>query len=122
MAPRTTAQTIDDYIDSAPPHTQGALRQLRALINEEAPEATERISYAVPTFALRGPLVHFAGYDGHIGFYPGPSGVAAFRDELKPYKTSKGSIRLPLGEPLPTDLLRRIVAFRVQENTTGRSD
>ncbi|HSL95691.1 MAG TPA: DUF1801 domain-containing protein [Thermoleophilia bacterium] len=117
MAPRTTTQTIDDYIDSAPPHTQGALRQLRALIKEEAPEATERISYAVPTFALHGPLVHFAGYEGHIGFYPGPSGVAAFEDELKRYKTSKGSIRLPLDEPLPTDLLRRIVAFRVGENT-----
>lgn len=117
MAPRTTTQTIDDYIDGAPPHTQGALRQLRALIKEEAPEATERISYAVPTFALQGPLVHFAGYEGHVGFYPGPSGVAAFKDELKGYKTSKGSIRLPLGEPLPTDLLRRIVAFRVGENT-----
>jgi len=60
--------------------------------------------------------VHFAGYERHIGFYPGPSGVAAFKDELKPYKTSKGSIQLPLGEPLPTDLLRRIVAFRVDEN------
>ena len=117
MASRSTARTIDDYIDSAPPATQRALRELRKLIKGEAPEATERISYAVPTFALRGPLVHFAGYDGHIGFYPGPSGVAAFKEELKPYKTGKGSIQLPLGEPLPTDLLRRIVAFRVRENT-----
>ena len=122
MAPRSTTATIDDYIDDAPPATQGALRRLRTLIKEEAPEATERISYAVPTFALHGPLVHFAGYDGHIGFYPGPSGVAAFKDELKPYKTGKGSIQLPLDEPLPTDLLRRIVAFRVQENTAGRSE
>ena len=113
-APSTTTSTAPRRRRRAPSGS------CAALIKEEAPEATERISYAVPTFALRGPLVHFAGYDGHIGFYPGPSGVAAFKDELKPYKTGRGSIQLPLGEPLPTDLLRRIVAFRVEENTGGR--
>jgi uncharacterized protein YdhG (YjbR/CyaY superfamily) len=75
------------------------------------------MSYAIPTFYLNGNLVHFAGYQSHIGFYPGTSGIEAFREELKPYKSAKGSVQFPLDQPLPTDLIRRIVEFRVQESS-----
>jgi uncharacterized protein YdhG (YjbR/CyaY superfamily) len=94
------------------------LEEMRALIRAEAPEATETISYAIPTFDLGGRhLVHFAGYDKHIGFYPGARGVAAFKEELTGFKSAKGSVQFPLGKPLPADLIRRIVAFRVEEDT-----
>jgi uncharacterized protein YdhG (YjbR/CyaY superfamily) len=117
MANRPTAGTIDEYIAAFPPATRQVLEELRALIMAAAPEATEVISYAMPTFDLNGHhLVHFAGYAKHIGFYPVPSGVEAFKDELKPYKTGKGSVQFPLGRPLPADLIRRIVALRVDEN------
>ena len=118
MASRTTASSIDEYIAGFPPETQQALEELRALIRECAPEATETISYAIPTFDLNGHhLVHFAGYAKHIGFYPVPSAMEAFREELAPYRSGKGSAQFPLGLPLPADLIRRIVAFRVAENT-----
>ena len=93
------------------------LEELRVLIKASAPGATETISYAIPTFDLNGHLVHFAGYEKHVGFYPTGSGIEAFKEELKPYKGGKGSVRFPLGQPLPTDLIRRIVEFRVKENT-----
>jgi uncharacterized protein YdhG (YjbR/CyaY superfamily) len=118
MANRPTAGSIDEYIAGFPAETQEALEQLRALIAAAAPDATETISYAIPTFDLAGRhLVHFAGYAKHIGFYPVPSGIEAFKEELAPYRSGKGSAQFPLGEPLPTDLIRRIVAFRVEENT-----
>lgn len=118
MASRPTAGSIDEYIAGFPPATQQALEELRALIRECAPEATETISYAIPTFDLNGHhLVHFAGYAKHIGFYPVPSAMEAFTEELAPYRSGKGSAQFPLGLPLPADLIRRIVAFRVAENT-----
>ena len=118
---RSTAPAIDEYITEFPPETQKALRQARALIAAAAPDATETISYAIPTFDLNGHhLVHFAGYERHLGFYPTPSGIAAFQDELKPYKSAKGSVQFPLSEPLPADLIRRIVAFRVAEVSARR--
>lgn len=116
MQNRSTATSIDAYIAGFPPATRRVLEELRALIRASAPDATEKMSYAIPTFDLNGNLVHFAGYAGHIGFYPGPSGIKAFRDELGPYKSAKGSVQFPLGQPLPTDLIRRIVEFRVGEN------
>ena len=117
MATRSTASSIDEYIAAFPPETQKALQEVRALIKGAAPGATEAISYAMPTFDLNGRhLVHFAGYARHIGFYPVPSGVEAFREELTPYESGKGSVQFPLGQPMPTDLIRRIVAFRVAEN------
>jgi uncharacterized protein YdhG (YjbR/CyaY superfamily) len=89
---------------------------MRSLIRGSAPEAEETISYAIPTFDLNGRhLVHFAGYAKHVGLYPTPSGLVAFEEELKPYRSGKGSAQFPLGEPLPTDLIRRIVEFRVEE-------
>jgi uncharacterized protein YdhG (YjbR/CyaY superfamily) len=118
MATKSTPGTIDEYIAGFPAETQKVLAQLRALIKATAPGATESISYAIPTFDLNGRhLVHFAGYERHIGFYPIPSGIEAFKEELKPYKQGRGSVRFPLDRPLPVDLIRRIVEFRVRENT-----
>ena len=117
MADRSTANSIDEYIAGFPPETQKVLEEMRALIQASAPGATETISYAIPTFDLNGRhLVHFAGYKSHIGFYPVPSGLEAFKEDLMPYKQGKGSVQFPLGQPLPTDLIRRIVEFRVAEN------
>ena len=118
MANRSTTSSIDEYIAGFPPETQKVLEEMRALIRASAPGATESISYAIPTFDLNGRhLVHFAGYKTHIGFYPVPSGLEAFKEDLMPYKQGKGSVQFPLGQPLPTDLIRRIVEFRVAENT-----
>jgi uncharacterized protein YdhG (YjbR/CyaY superfamily) len=120
MTGRSTATSIDDYIAEFSSATQTLLQKMRALIQTAAPEANETISYAIPTFDLKGRhLVHFAGYEKHIGFYPTSSGVAAFKDELKSFKCAKGSVRLPLGQPLPTDLIRRIVDFRVDQIEKG---
>jgi uncharacterized protein YdhG (YjbR/CyaY superfamily) len=117
MADRSTANSIDEYIAEFPPETQTVLEEMRALIRASAPGATETISYAIPTFDLNGRhLVHFAGYKTHVGFYPVPSGLEAFKEDLMPYKQGKGSVQFPLGQPLPTDLIRRIVEFRVKEN------
>jgi uncharacterized protein YdhG (YjbR/CyaY superfamily) len=116
MANRSTASSIDEYIAQFPPETQKVLRELRALIRASAPDATETISYAIPTFDLNGRhLVHFAGYAKHIGFYPVPSGIEAFKDDLNVYKGGKGSVQFPLSRPMPMNLIRRIVEFRVEE-------
>jgi uncharacterized protein YdhG (YjbR/CyaY superfamily) len=120
LANRPAAGSIDDYIADFPPETQRVLEELRALIRASAPDAVETISYAIPTFDLNGHLVHFAGYARHVGFYPTGRGVEAFQEELKPYKGGKGSVQFPLGQPLPTDLIRRIVEYRVAENS-GKS-
>lgn len=117
-ANRSTANSIDEYIAEFPSDTQKVLQELRALIKATAPDAIEKISYAIPTFDLNGRhLVHFAGYEKHVGFYPGASGVQAFKEEFKSYKSAKGSVQFPLGQPLPKELIRRIVEFRVEENT-----
>jgi len=118
MAQKSTANAIDEYIAGFPPETQQVLEELRALIKALAPDATETISYAIPTFDLNGKhLIHFAGYERHIGFYPAPSGLEAFKEDLKPYKQGKGSVQFPLGQPLPKDLIRRIVEFRIAQHT-----
>jgi len=116
MANRSEASTIDEYIAEFAPETQAVLTELRHFIRELAPDATETISYAIPTFDLNGKhLVHFAGYKHHIGFYPTPNGMEAFAEDLAPYKAGKGSAQFPLGQPLPKDLIRKIVEFRVAE-------
>lgn len=109
-------KTIDEYIRQAPADVQEILQTLRRVIQEEAPEAKETISYQLPTFMLNGNLVHFAAFKNHIGFYPVPSGITAFQQELAPYKQGKGSVQFPLDQPMPYDLIRRIVRFRVAEN------
>ena len=117
---RSTAQSIDAYIAEFPAEIQIQLRAMRDLIREAAPIAQEKISYAIPTFFLEGNLVHFAAFQKHIGFYPGGCGVEAFRAELGPYKIGRGSVQFPLGQPFPADLIRRIVHYRVAQNTQER--
>jgi len=107
--------SIDEYIASFPADVQERLRQMRAAICEAAPEAQEKISYQMPTFFLQGNLVHFAAFKNHIGFYPAPRGIEAFKDELAAYEGAKGSVQFPLDQPLPLDLVRRIVLFRVAD-------
>ena len=117
MANRPNASSIDEYISEFPTGTRRVLEELRALIAASAPVAIETISYAIPTFDLDGRhLVHFAGYDRHVGFYPTGSGIDAFKAELTPFKSAKGSVQFPLDRPLPADLIRRMVEFRVESN------
>jgi len=109
-------KNIDEYIASFPPGTQKLLEQMRAAIKKAAPEAVEAISYAIPTFKLNGKnLVHFAGFEKHIGFYATPTGHEAFAEHLSGYKQGKGSVQFPINEPLPLELVERIVKFRVEE-------
>ena len=108
--------SIDEYIGTFPEEKQKILEELRATIKTVAPEAEEKISYQMPTFALKGNLVHFAAFKNHIGLYPTPSGTQAFKRELSIYQGAKGSIRFPIDKPLPLELIRKIVKFRVAEN------
>jgi len=107
---------IDVYILGFPDEIQTRLKQIRATIKAAAPEAEETIKYAMPTFILHGNLVHFAAFKNHIGLYPTPSGIVAFKEELSVYKGAKGSIQFPHDKPLPLELIAKIVAFRVKEN------
>ena len=108
--------TTDDYIASFPKETQVLLEQVRVAIKKAAPAAEETISYAMPAYKLHGPLVYFAGYKEHIGFYPTASGIAAFKEELSKYKGAKGSVQFPIDKPMPLSLITKIVKYRVQEN------
>jgi uncharacterized protein YdhG (YjbR/CyaY superfamily) len=108
------ARTIDEYIAAFAPDTQALLRELRALIKQTAPQATETISYGMPTFDLHGRhLIHFAGYAKHVGLYPVPLDHEEFKRELAPYRSGTAAARFVLGEPLPADLIRRIVRYQV---------
>ena len=108
--------SIDEYIATFPADIQAILQELRATIHAAAPEATEKISYQMPTFYLKGNLVHFGAFTNHIGFYPTPRGIEAFQQELSAYKGSKGAVQFPVDEPLPLELISRIVRFRAEEN------
>jgi uncharacterized protein YdhG (YjbR/CyaY superfamily) len=122
MTTRTSVSSIDEYIARFPAHTQEVLQELRELIRASVPNAIETVSYAMPTFDLNGKhLVFFAGYERHVGLYPAPVDHEAFKEDLKPYRKGKGSVQFPLGEPLPGDLIRRIVAFRVEERARATS-
>ncbi len=107
---------IDEYIDGFSENVQEILLEIRALIRKAAPDAQETISYQIPTFTFFGNLVHFAAYKTHIGFYPTPSGIEKFQSELSGYEYAKGSVKFPLDEPMPYDLIKRMVQFRVMEN------
>lgn len=109
-------KTIDEYIAAFPREVQGILKTVRRKIGESAPAAQEAISYGIPTFKLNGNLVHFAAFKNHIGFYPAPSAIVAFKKELSRYKTSKGAIQFPIDKPMPLPLIGRMVKFRVKEN------
>jgi uncharacterized protein YdhG (YjbR/CyaY superfamily) len=113
---QTAPKTIDEYIAGFPPEVQEILEKVRTAIREAAPGAEETISYQVPTFTLKGNLVHFAAWNKHIGFYPTSTGTEKFRNELSVYDGAKGSVRFPLDKPIPFDLIGEIVKFRVEEN------
>ena len=113
---QTSAKNIDEYISAFPDNVQKRLQDIRTTIQKAAPDAEETINYAIPTFTLNGNLVHFAGFKNHIGFYPAPSGIEAFKKELSVYEGAKGSVQFPLDKPLPLGLVTKIVKFRVKEN------
>ena len=108
--------SIDEYISNCPEEVQKKLKDMRATIKASAPDATEKISYQIPTFYLKGNLVHFAAFKNHIGFYPTSSGITAFKKELSIYDGAKGTVRFPIDKPLPLKLISKIVKFRVAEN------
>ena len=116
MSSQNQIKSIDEYINTFPIEIQKILESLRKIIKKAAPKAEETISYKIPTFKLNGNLVHFAAFKNHIGFYPTPSGIEKFKKELSVYETSKGTIRFPLDQPVPFDLVKKIVEFRVREN------
>ncbi|HTM97652.1 MAG TPA: DUF1801 domain-containing protein [Pedobacter sp.] len=111
----TKLTTIDEYIAGFPIEVQEHLYQIRETIKKAAPTATEKISYGMPTFHLHGNLIHFAGYKNHIGLYPAPQGIEAFKEELSVYKGAKGSVQFPLDKPMPLDLIARITMYRVAQ-------
>ncbi|MCW7465571.1 hypothetical protein EHQ75_00125 [Leptospira levettii] len=111
-------ENIDEYIHSFPKDIQILLNHVREIIREEAPNAKEAIKYAIPTFIQNGNLVHFAAYKNHIGFYALPSGNIKFQKEISKFKSGKGSIQFPITEPMPDELIRKIVRFRIKENET----
>ncbi len=107
---------MDDYIKKFPSEVQEIMQKIRTTISLAAPDAAETINYQMPTFKLKGNLVHFAGYKNHIGFYPAPSAITNFKKELHGYKTSKGAVQFPINQEIPYDLITKIVQFRVKEN------
>lgn len=113
---RNKFKTIDEYISQSPKNVRDILEELRRVIRESAPQAEEAISYGIPTFKLNGNLVHFAAFKVHVGFYPTSSAIKAFEKELSPFKHSKGTVQFPLDKPIPFDLVKKMVKFRVIEN------
>ncbi len=116
MRTKRELKTIDEYIANFPVDVQGILQELRQAIRDAAPEAEETISYRMPAFKLNGVLVWFAVFKNHIGFYPTAAAIEAFKDKLAKYEVSKGTVRFPLDEPIPFELVKEIVKFRVREN------
>lgn len=116
MIKTTPPTTIDQYIATFPPEVQEILQKIRQVIKQSAPNAIEAISYQIPTFKLHGNLVHFGAFKHHISFFPSSSPISVFAQALAPYETSKGTIKFPIGRPIPYTLIQKIVAFRVQEN------
>jgi uncharacterized protein YdhG (YjbR/CyaY superfamily) len=118
---RQQYKTVDDYIKTFPADIQAILEKMRRIVREVVPEAEEVISYQMPAFKLKGKnLVYFAAFKNHIGFYPAPSGIAAFEKELAPYVKGKGTLQFPLNRPIPYDLVRKIVLVRAKENSANK--
>lgn len=115
-ANQTAPENIDEYIADFPKDIQKILQKIRVTIKKAAPEAQETIKYLMPTFTLQGNLVHFAAFKNHIGFYPAPIGIEEFKEELSPYASGKGSVQFPLDQPIPFDLISKIVRFRAAKN------
>jgi uncharacterized protein YdhG (YjbR/CyaY superfamily) len=114
---RLPPRNIDEYIASCSPEVQSILEKIRSTIQKAAPEAEEKISYGMPTFALSGNLIHFAAFKSHIGLYPPVKGDAKLQAEISPYKGEKGNLKFPLDQPIPYALITRIVKFRVKEHS-----
>ena len=114
---RVAAKDIDAYIGGFPPDVRKKLEAVRRTIRAAAPDASEKISYQIPTFTLHGNLVHFAAFRNHIGFYPGAEGIKAFKAKLKGYKSAKGSVQFPLDKAVPLGLVTAIVKFRVEADS-----
>ena len=113
----TRITSVDQYLQTFPQEVQVILEKIRSIIQEQAPDAEESFAYNMPAYKLYGkPLVYFAGFKHHIGFYVTPTGHSKFEEELSPYKQGKGSVQFPLNKPIPFNLIEKIVAFRVQEN------
>jgi len=113
--------SVDAYIAGYPPDVREVLEKIRSTIRKAAPDAEEKISYMMPAYAQNGPLVYFAVFKSHIGYFPSSAGIEAFQKELAAYETSKGTVRFPLGRPVPYSLIARIVKFRVKENVARRA-
>ncbi len=116
QADQTIPRTIDEYIAAFPENVQEILKKVRATIRQAAPDAEEAIKYRIPAFVLKGDLVYFAAFKKHIGFYPIPTGIEAFKKELSPYKQGRGSVQFPLDQPIPYDLIDKITRFRMKQN------
>jgi len=114
--PTTNYKDIDEYIAGFPKDVQKILKKIRATIKKAAPKAEEAISYQIPTFNFHGYLIYFAAYKNHIGVYPAPRGVEGFKKGLARYGAGKGTLRFPLDEPVPYDLITKIVEFRAKQN------
>lgn len=112
----TKAASVDAYISSFPPATQTLLKQIRKTIRTAAPDAEEIISYGIAGYRQNGILIYFAGFANHVGVYPAPRAEPQFKKELEQYKGGKGTVQFPLNEPLPLDLIRRMVLFRLAQN------
>jgi uncharacterized protein YdhG (YjbR/CyaY superfamily) len=111
----SSSQEVERFISRYPAEVQEILYKIRSIIREVAPEAQEKLNYGIPTFTLNGNLAHYSGFKDHIGFYPTPSGVEKFKKQLSKYEGAKGSVKFPLDQPIPYDLIREIVEFRVKE-------
>jgi uncharacterized protein YdhG (YjbR/CyaY superfamily) len=120
MEPKKEIKSVDEYIASFPENVKCILQELRQVIKETAPDAKEVISYEMPAFELNGILVWFAAFKNHIGFFPKVSAIEAFKKELSSYELSKGTIRFPLDKPIPFDLVRKIVKYRIKENLSKK--
>jgi uncharacterized protein YdhG (YjbR/CyaY superfamily) len=122
MPTRQKYENIDQYIQTLPPNIQSILQQLRQTIQQAAPQAQQVISYQMPAFKQNGILVWFAAFKNHIGFFPTPEGIEAFKEKLSAYKTSKGTIQFPLDQPIPYELVKEIVQYRVKQRTATVSN
>jgi uncharacterized protein YdhG (YjbR/CyaY superfamily) len=114
-------KTIDEYIEIFEPKTQKTLNEIRNFIKKEVPEATEKISYGMPTFYLNGNLIHFAAFTDHYSFFPSPSKIdVLFKKEFAPYHSGKGTLRFPVDKPIPWDIIKKVIQFRVKENSNKK--
>ncbi len=121
IASKKVYKTVDEYIAAHPKNVQCVLEELRQVIRRSAPKAEETISYQIPAFKLNGNLVWFAAFKNHIGFYPTSSAISAFKERLSDYDISKGTVRFPLNKPIPYDLIKEMVRFRVKENLSKKA-